>query len=112
MPDYFPSTKEEVSTAYKAALEADMEKRGLSVYVIPGLANYICTGQRVGHFLTALLSNDLKETFARADDYNATHIREYMMFLYNDAPGGCWGSVEKFKGWQEQGGLEGAFIDA
>lgn len=72
-----------------------------------GLKRYVERGVPVGHFLTALLSNDLKETYSRADETNARHIRDYIMWLYNEAPAGCWGSPKRFKDWIARGGLVG-----
>lgn len=72
-----------------------------------GLLDYIDRGTPVGGFLTALLSNNLKETFARADTVNSYRVRDYVNFLYNHAPAGCWGSRERVSEWMERGGLQG-----
>jgi hypothetical protein len=80
---------------------------GIPLHMQDALAGYLLYGQRVGHFLTALLSNDLKEAVARADDTNVTHFREYMMFLYNRAPSDCFGSPQAHAAWLAQGGLMG-----
>ena len=72
-----------------------------------GVDFYITVGGPTGHFLTALFSNDLRETFDRADDINAAGIRDYMRFLYTYAPAGCWGSEANFQRWRKQGGLRG-----
>lgn len=68
---------------------------------------YIEHGYMPGSFLTALLSNDLKETFARADDVNQRAVRDYVQYLYSFAPGGCWGSPERVQAWVAKGGLLG-----
>jgi hypothetical protein len=72
-----------------------------------GLLGYIERGEPVGGFLSALLSNDLRGTFERADDINLEAIRAYMVFLYNHVPAGCWGSKARFEAWQDNGGLAG-----
>jgi hypothetical protein len=72
-----------------------------------GLRRYVEHGVPTGHFLEALLSNDLRETYARADDENGRHVRDYVMWLYNEAPCGCWGSPEKYRDWLAQGGMSG-----
>jgi hypothetical protein len=71
------------------------------------LERYVMRGIEPGGFLTALLSNDLWQTVARADDQNARVIKEYTVFLYNWAPSGCWGSSAKFEAWIERGGMLG-----
>jgi hypothetical protein len=55
-----------------------------------------------GHFLTALLSNDLMEAFSRADDLNAANMQRWCRFLYNYAPRGSYGSPAAFNGWLTQ----------
>jgi hypothetical protein len=76
-------------------------------YMVPAVLGYIERGEAVGGFLSALLSNDLRGTFERADGTNAALVDTYLRFLYNYAPAGCWGSIERFDAWQEKGGLEG-----
>ena len=85
--------------------------RLIPVHCIESLVGYILRGQPTGHFLTALLCNDLRETFARADDANAAAIKNYMVFLYNDVPGLCRGSYEIMKAWRATGGLHGKATD-
>jgi len=80
---------------------------GIPLHMQDSLAGYLLYGQRVGHFLTAFLSNDLKEAVARADDTNVVHFREYMMFLYNRAPPDCFGSPQAHAAWIAKGGLMG-----
>jgi hypothetical protein len=72
-----------------------------------GLLNYIENGTPVGSFLTALLSNDLRETYACADNINSHRVRDYVTFLYNYAPAQCWGSPARVEAWQARGGLKG-----
>lgn len=76
-------------------------------YMVAVVVGYIENGQPVGHFLSALFSNDLRGTFERADEANRRSIEMYLRFLYNYAPAGCWGSRDRFDRWQEQGGLDG-----
>lgn len=74
---------------------------GVPEHCCDSLAGYI-TGEHkyVGGFLAALLSNNLKDTFARADDINRDAIFQYLRFLHNYAPSGCWGSEERFFDWR------------
>jgi len=81
-------------------LKAQMDKRGIPAYMHAGLLRWILYGIPPGDFLTALLSNDLRRTFEKADDTNVRCIQNYLIFLYNDAPSGCWGSKENFKSWK------------
>lgn len=57
-----------------------------------------------GGFLRALLENDLRGACEHADSINGSRIRDYVVFLYNYAPAGCWGSPEKVAAWLGSGG--------
>jgi len=81
---------------------------GIPDYMQDGLALYLLRGVSPGHFLSAVLSNDLKEAIARADDTNCRVLREYMVFLYNNSPAhACYGSPEKVAAWIKSGGMLG-----
>ncbi len=66
------------------------------------LDRYIRAGECLGHFLSAVVSNDLKEACGRADDTNLPFIPLYVQYLYNEAPGACWGSKERMEAWHEK----------
>lgn len=76
-------------------------------YMRGAVARYIGHGIPPGNFLTAVLSNDLKEACGRADDENKFALYRYVQFLYCDAPAGCWGSPERVEEWIKDGGLIG-----
>ena len=65
-----------------------------------GMQRYIENGSQVGHFLTAVLSNDLFGAVSRADATNIKLIPEIVKWLYNEAPGSCWGTVEQVQVWR------------
>ena len=79
----------------------------LPAHMRGGIQRYIEEGVPPGDFLTAVLSNDLKESFARADDKNIAAMFEWVSFLYNYAPIYCHGSKDKVEKWIESGGLHG-----
>ena len=60
---------------------------------------YIEQGIPTGSFLRAVLENNLREAFGRADEYNSACMREIVAWLWNEAPADCWGSPEKVKNW-------------
>lgn len=66
---------------------------------LDALKRYIDHGHLPGHFLTAVLSNDLKEAVARADGTNQALLATWVQWLYNRAPCGCWGSPENVTAW-------------
>jgi hypothetical protein len=52
-----------------------------------------------GGFLTAVLCNDLKESFNRADEINRARLYDYAVWLYTYAPSGAYGSPERVNAW-------------
>ena len=69
--------------------------------IIEGINRYALTHQPVGHFLTAVLTNDLRTAFGRADPGNLTVLHDIVGYCYNEIPGMCQGSAEKYKRWTE-----------
>lgn len=60
---------------------------------------YVEFGVLPGDFLTAVLSNDLREACARADDINRYLLFDIVSWLYNDAPLLCWGNSANIRDW-------------
>jgi len=52
-----------------------------------------------GGFLTAVIQNNLVESFKRADHINIKRMSDIVEFFYNEVPSACWGSSEKMKKW-------------
>ena len=69
-----------------------------------GLLRYVRYHQPPGHFLRAVLSNDLKEAFGRADEQSRAGMFAIVRWLYNDAPSICWGSPQLVKDWLAESG--------
>ena len=68
-------------------------------HMMEALRRWIDHGAVPGHFLTAVLENNLREAVGRADSQNQQLLHAYVIFLYNDAPAACWGSKEKVDAW-------------
>lgn len=68
-------------------------------HMAAALEAWISKGELPGQFLQALLCNDLKETISRGDAENVASLKAYIGYLYNEAPGACWGSPEKVQAW-------------
>jgi hypothetical protein len=66
-----------------------------------GAKNWIEHGIEPGHFLSAVIQNNLVESFKRADNENVNRMLEIVYWWYNEAPSNCWGSKEKFDKWIE-----------
>jgi hypothetical protein len=63
--------------------------------LIPGIKRYVDNRIRPGHFLTALFSDKLTDTFARADETNTPLIQDWVRWVYNEMPASMVGSTEK-----------------
>ena len=64
-----------------------------------GITSYINDHIDPGGFLYAVLSNDLRESFGRADEQNREDMFAIVSWLYCNAPMNCWGSAEKVAAW-------------
>lgn len=64
-----------------------------------GLIRYLTSGIPPGHFLTAVLENNLAESFSRADENSRAGLFNLVRFLYNDVPSTAWGSRAKVDAW-------------
>jgi hypothetical protein len=67
--------------------------------VLRDLVNYGKSGVPVGDFLRSVLTNNLTLTICRADESNIKQIKEIVMFVNNELPSGCWGSLDKYESW-------------
>ena len=74
--------------------------------MVEQIRGYIDHGESVGHFLTAVLENNLKEAVGRADDENLHNLPAYVGYLYNEADSRCFGSPEKVRQWYMAKALE------
>ena len=63
--------------------------------MVTGVRNYVEYGIMPGDFLTGLFSNDLRETFNRADPTNRELIPEWLTWTHWDAPSDLFGSKDK-----------------
>ena len=52
-----------------------------------------------GDFLQAVISNNLEESFGRADDININRMSDIINFFHNEASYQCWGSPKKMEEW-------------
>lgn len=63
------------------------------------LQAWIRSARPMGSFCEAVVSNDLKEAFARADDGNIKAMFHTVSWLYNRAPIGAWGNPRCLRDW-------------
>lgn len=80
-----------------------LTRYGVPEHLHDGLLLYVHEHIPMGHCLTAIVSNDLREAFARADEETAAAMRQIVRWLYNEAPSNCWGSPERVRAWLTRG---------
>lgn len=66
--------------------------------------NHVVVGVPPGSFLYAVLSNNLREAFACADEENRASLFEIVSYCHNRLPGNCWGSDHDVKEWLKNHG--------
>lgn len=80
-------------------LRVALTESGIPEYMHESVLLYLLHRLQPGHFLTAVLENNLEEACGRADDTNRHALYAYVYFLYNFAPTTAWGSPEKVSAW-------------
>ena len=94
-----------------SALQTDLLKdavEGLKVLTaIPTrmfgpVLRYVVQGIKPGHFLSAVITNDLREV-ARADDENQEALGSWVRLFHNFTPAACWGSEDRLDAWVSDG---------
>lgn len=86
------------TTINEQDLLAAADKHGVG-HAGKSLWRWIERGTDPGHFLAAVLCNDLTKAVSRADGRNVELIPNYVRLLYNHVPADCWGSEQKFHKW-------------
>lgn len=74
-------------------------------YTIPNdllneLIAYGKQGKKPGQFVSAVISNQLMQAFARADEETQKAMPQIVKFICNQMPIGCYGSVNNFQEWK------------
>ena len=85
--------------SYAGAGMMDVDYSVLPPHIQAGFRSYIEDHHLPGDFITACLENSLTRAMGRADEINTGRISDIVSFLYNEAPGDCWGSAEKVFAW-------------
>ncbi len=88
-----------MASEYEARIDADANWSLIPDHMHEAITAYVETGRSVGGFLTAVLSNELLQAVERADEENTAALVGWVQFLYNYAPGSCWGSPTAVEDW-------------
>lgn len=87
------------AAAFKEIAMFDPCQDRVPLPTLQGLQRYAQRHCPVGHFLTAVLSNDLMEAVGRADEGNRAALADICTYVFNYLPIGCWGSPAKVQAW-------------
>jgi hypothetical protein len=63
------------------------------------IRRYIIEGIQPGDFLTAVITNNLRNAVGKADADNLALLKLYVQWFYNEAPAPCWGSQQNMDEW-------------
>lgn len=72
-----------------------------------GVVRHVLFGIEGGHFLNAVMENNLFSAVGRADLSALDSLPAICRFMYNYAPSDCFGSKEKAQAWLAKGGALG-----
>jgi hypothetical protein len=76
-----------------------VEKYGVPERIVRGIKAYVEERRPVGHFLQAVIQNDLSEAINRADYEVALCLQGIVRIFYNQVPGIAWKSKERYEAW-------------
>lgn len=88
-----------MTDAYRAHLQQRLDDFAVPSNLHDGLISYLVERRAVGGFLTAVLSNDLTQTVARADPETGQFLRQIVRFLLHTVPSSAWGSPAAVQAW-------------
>jgi hypothetical protein len=107
-PVLTPLTQEEMDAFSKvfdsnSTVAVDPHDTDSLMSTLDGIKRYVNDHTPTGSFLHAVLTNNLKEAFSRADDENLNNMFAIVHYCYDHLPSICWGSEEKVAAWIEEG---------
>ena len=77
---------------------------------LASLQRYIRNGTPTGHFLEAVLENNLQGAMRRADSQNLRALFCIVAWVVNELPAVSWGDRSARLAWIKAGGMEGQDI--
>lgn len=79
----------------------NLDYSGLPERYRDGTERYVEHQIRPGHFLSAVLSNDLKGALGYMDDPTGASLLQVFRWLLSEPPATCWGNAAKVDRWVE-----------
>ena len=84
---------------WASELKRGFKNNTVPAYMHDALMDYVVERRIPGHFLTAVLENDLREAVVQADDANLDALGNWVKVLYNYCPSHSWGSHSRVRAW-------------
>lgn len=84
-------------TFEKARQHAEFSR--IPEHILYDLYDYIKHRQATGHFLNAVLTNNLFEAIGRADKEALAALREIVVFVHMEVRADAYGSADKVQNW-------------
>jgi len=69
------------------------------IHILDAITDYANNHTPHGHFVTAVLENNLSEAIFRADSNSLAGLEDIVRFVYWEIPHSSHGSVEKVNAW-------------
>ena len=74
----------------------------LPLHLQPGIHRFIDQGIRPGHFLSAILENDLALACRLAHPDVRSRIWDIVAYIDQEAPAGAWGNAQRVERWIQE----------
>jgi hypothetical protein len=72
------------------------------IHILDAITDYANNHILHGHFVTAVLENNLSEAIFRADPNSLAGLKDIVLFIHWEIPHSSHGSVEKVNAWLEE----------
>jgi len=69
------------------------------IHILDAITDYADNHTPHGHFVTAVLENNLMEAIFRADPNSLAGLKDIVRFVYEEIPLSSHGSVKKVNAW-------------
>lgn len=74
----------------------------LPAHLQDSIEAYVNEGRPLGSFLAAVVNNNLREAFNRADEDSTKAMSAIVAYFYNRTPMACWGYDGAYEKWLEK----------
>ena len=92
-------TLQEIKRCFDHAAKNTAIGRKIPMETLAVLRRYVVDGLKPGHFLTAVMSNDLFGAVSHAVGDNRDVLADIVTFLHSYCPGACYGSSYHCERW-------------